>query len=148
MAGPAMAIGYILLGVLLLGLVALLCYLAWFAIIYRHKPLKSILAGILFVCVAGITLYLFLRKKDVNPKYLGDYKLKWLDKQKCNDCKVRLKEDYTYDIIVNKQVVGMGEWETGSTIDIPGEYLIIEHGPDELIWEWNRVIDYIDRTGN
>ena len=148
MAGPAMAIGYILLGVLLLGLVALLFYLAWFAITYRHKPLKAVLAGILFAGIIAFTTYLFLHKKKANPKYLGDYKLNWLDRQKCNNCKVRLKEDYTYDIIVNNQVVGMGKWETGSAIDIPGEYLQIEHGPNEIIWEWNRLIEYIDRTGN
>lgn len=149
MAGPAMAIGYILLGVLLLALGALLFYLLYFVIIYRrHKPLKAVLAGILFAGTAVFATYLFLHKKKANPKYLGYYKLNWLDKQKCGNCKIRLKEDYTYDIIVNDQVVGDGKWDTGSTIDIPGTYLEIEHGPKEIIWEWNRLIEYIDRTGN
>jgi hypothetical protein len=146
MAGPAMAIGFILLAILLLGLLALLFYLAYFAIIYRHKPLKAVLAGILFAGIIAFTLYLFLRKKEANPKYLGDYKLKWLDRQPCNNCRVRLKQDYTYDIIVNNQVTGTGKWKTGSAIDIPGEYLVIEHGPTDLVWEWNRLIEYIDRT--
>jgi hypothetical protein len=148
MAGPAMAIGYFLLAILGLGLLAFLLYLLYFAIIYRHKPLKALLAGVLFAGLATLTLYLLLRKKEANPKYLGDYKLNWLDKQKCENCKVRLKEDYTYDIIVNGQVVGDGKWETGSAIDIPGEFLKIEHGPKEIIWEWNRMIEFIDRTGD
>jgi hypothetical protein len=148
MAGTAMTIGVILLVILLIGLVALLFYLLYFAIIYRHKPLKAVLAGILFACIAAFTLFLFLRRRNANPKYLGDYKLNWLDRHKCNNCKVRLKENYTYDIIVNNQVVGEGKWHTGTAIDIPGNYLIIEHGPREIIWEWNRMIDFIDRSGN
>lgn len=61
MAGPAMAIGIILLAILLLGVVALILYLLYFAIIYRHKTMKALLAGILAVCLIVVALFLYLR---------------------------------------------------------------------------------------
>jgi hypothetical protein len=148
MAGPAMAIGIILLIILLIGLVALFLYLLYFAIIYRHKPLKATLAGILFACLLVLIACLYFRKQKADPKFLGDYKLNSLDKKKCENCKVRLKEDYTYDILVNNQVAGNGKWETETTIDIPGEFLKIENGPRWVRWEENRLIEAIDRTSN
>ena len=74
MAGPAMAIGFIILVILGIGLLALFLYLLYFAIIYRHKKLKALLAGILFAGLAVLTAYLLLRKKEANPKYLAYYK--------------------------------------------------------------------------
>lgn len=148
MAGSAMAIGIILLVILGTGLGALFLYLLYFAIIYRHKPLKAIIAGVLFVSLTAVAVYLFLRKKEANPKYLGDYKLNSLDNYKCENCTVRLKEDYTYDILVNGQVAGNGKWETETAFDIPGEFLKIENGPRWVKWQDERLIEAIDRTGN
>ena len=59
---------------------------------------------------------------------------------------VKLKEGYTYDILVNNQVVGNGNWHIETAIDIPGPFLKIDHGPTGVVWESDRLIDYIDRT--
>jgi len=147
-AGPAMVIGIILLVILLLGFAAFLLYLLYFAIIYRHKKMKALLSGILFICLTGGVVYLYWGEKKADPKYLGDYKLNTLDKHKCENCTVRLKEDYTYDILVNGQVSGNGKWETETAIDIPGEFLKIENGPRWVKWQEARLIEAIDRTGN
>ncbi|HEY1202329.1 MAG TPA: hypothetical protein VGE79_15170 [Niastella sp.] len=144
----AIVFGLILLAVLLLGVVGFILYLLYFAIIYRHRPLKAILAGILAVCLIGGGLFLYLRTNKADPKILGDYKLNKLDGWKCENCKVNLREDYTYDIIVNNQVVGNGKWETKTAIDIPGEFLEIENGPSSIHWEENRLIEEINRIPN
>src|ERR1044072_9671851 len=112
----ATVFGLILLAVFLLGVVGFILYLLYFAIIYRHRPLKAILAGILAVCLIGVGLFLYWRTNKADPKILGDYKLNKLDGWKCENCKVRLKEDYTYDILVNGQLAGSGNWETESAI--------------------------------
>jgi hypothetical protein len=145
MAGPAMAIGYILLAILGLGLLALFLYLLYFAIIYRHRSLKAILAGILFAGITTLTLYLFLRKKEANPRYLGDYKLEKLDRQKCENCLVRLKEDFTYDIIVSGRVVGNGNWHTVTGIDDVA--LFIEYSTYCYLLNDGKEIEEIDRSG-
>lgn len=144
MAGPAIAIGIILLAILLLGVVALILYLLYFAIIYRHKQTKAMLAGVLAVCLAVVVLFMFLYKKKPDPTFLGDYKLNRLDGWKCENCIVRLKEDYTYDILVNGQFAGKGKWDTESAIDIPGEFLKIENGPRWIKGE-ERLIEAINR---
>ena len=77
---------------------------------------------------------------------MGDYKLLSLDRNDCDSCKVRLYETYRYDILVKDKIVGQGNWEIETAMDIPGYFLKLENGPKSVVWEKDRLIDEIDRT--
>jgi hypothetical protein len=144
--GPALAMQLLLItgffGLIVLSLV--------YAIRNRHSLKKSIPAGLLFLglATAGIYVYTGIRRREdeASKKFLGDYKLGMLDRQQCESCKVRLKSNYRYDILVNGKVVGGGKWHIETAIDIPGYFLKLENGPRSVTWEADRLIDYIDRT--
>jgi hypothetical protein len=146
MAGPALALRFILL----VAFFGLILFLFIYAIRKRYSPKKSIPAGLLFLGLTTFSIYTYWKIKrseyETSKKFLGDYKLSRLDKQNCENCKVRLKDGYTYDILVNDKVVGQGKWHIGTAVDIPGTFLKIDNGPTWVIWESDRLIEYINRT--
>jgi hypothetical protein len=146
MVGIALALQYIFLAGWLVSLLLILIY----TIRKWHLPKISIPAGLLFLSFLFISCYFYYgRKQDeykASKKFLGYYKLELLDRKKCEDCKVKLKDGYTYDIIKSGKIVGQGEWHLETAIDIPGPFLKIDNGPTSVIWENDRYIDYIDRT--
>jgi hypothetical protein len=146
MAGPALALQYILLASWLGLILILLIY----TIRKRHNLKKSIPSGLIFLGLAFISGYFYYGMKQdkykASKKILGDYKLERLDRKECENCKVKLKDGYIYDIIVNDKVVGQGKWNIETAIDIPGYFLKLENGPLYVVWEHNRLIEYIDRT--
>ena len=146
MAGPALAIEYLLLFTFFAFLIFLLAY----SIIRRRSLKKSIPAGILFLVLTGFAIYVYRNNNkneyQASKKFLGDYKLEKLDREKCDSCKVRLYDGYTYDIIVKDNIVGHGKWHIETAIDIPGPFLKVDNGPTWVVWEHDRLIEYIDRT--
>jgi hypothetical protein len=146
MAGPALALQFLLL----IGWFGLILLLLIFTIKKRHSLKKSIPSGLLFLGLAILSFYIYYEIKQdeykASKKFLGDYKLEILDRQKCENCKVTLKDGYTYDIFVNNKIVGHGKWHLETAIDIPGPFLKVENGPNYVIWERDRLIEYIDRT--
>ena len=146
MAGPALALEYLIL----LGFFVFLILLFLYTIIRRHSLKKSIPAGFLFLVLTGFAVYVYYNKNkneyEASKKFLGDYKLEKLDRKKCDSCKVRLYDGYTYDIIVHDKVVGQGKWHIETAIDIPGYFLKVDNGPTWVVWEHDRLIEYIDRT--
>jgi hypothetical protein len=146
MAGPALALQFLLL----IGWFGLILLLLIFTIKKRHSLKKSIPSGLLFSGLAILSFYIYYEIKQdeykASKKFLGDYKLEILDRQKCENCKVTLKDGYTYDIFVNNKIVGHGKWHLETAIDIPGPFLKVENGPNYVIWERDRLIEYIDRT--
>ena len=83
---------------------------------------------------------------EASKKFWGDYKLEKLDRNNCDSCKVRLYDGYTYDILVKDKTVGHGKWHIETAIDIPGYFLKVDNGPNYVVWEHDRLIEYIDRT--
>ena len=146
MAGPALALGYLLLFAFFAFLICLLVY----SIVRRHTLEKSIPAALLFFVLTGITIFVYYNKNrneyEASKKFWGYYKLEELDRKNCDNCKVRLYDGYTYDILVDDKVVGHGKWHIETAIDIPGYFLKIDNGPNWVVWEHDRLIEYIDRT--
>ena len=146
MTGPALAIQFLLL----IGWFGLILLLLIFTIKKRHALKKSIPSGLLFLGLTFVSFYIYYGMKQdeykASKKFLGDYKLEMIKKKKCENCKVRLKEGYTYDILVNDKVVGHGKWHLETAIDIPGPFLKVDNGPRSVVWEQDRLIEYIDRT--
>lgn len=146
MAGPALALKYLII----------LCYFAVIVIlllytIKRRRSLKkSIPSGLFFIVLTSFAIYGYFNGKNVeyeaSKKFLGDYKLERLDGKVCDGCKVRLNDGYSYDIIVKNNKVGRGNWHIETAIDIPGYFLKIDDGPTSVVWEHDRLIEYIDRT--
>jgi hypothetical protein len=148
MAGPALALQYILLA----GWLGLILIILYYTVRKWRTPKKSIPSGLLFLGLAFITGYFYCGMKQdeykASRKFLGNYKLERLDRKVCENCMVKLKDGYTYDILVNDKVVGQGKWHLETAIDIPGHFLKIENGPNYVIWEADRLIEDIDRTSN
>ena len=146
MAGPAMALGYLLL----LAFFGVLIFLLIYTVVKRHSLKKSIPTGCLFLVLTSVAVYVYYKNKkneyEDSKKFLGDYKLERLDRKECDNCKVRLYDGYTYDILVKDKIVGHGKWHTETAIDIPGSFLKIDNGPNYVVWEHDRLIEYIDRT--
>jgi len=107
MAGPAIALEYLILFLFF----GFLIFLLFYSIATRHILRKSIPAGSLFLILSGLALFGYINylneKKEASQKFLGDYKLNNLDKKDCNNCKVSLKGDFIYDIIVNEKIMDM-----------------------------------------
>ena len=121
--------------------------------IKKRRALKiSIPTGFLFTLITYFTVTTYFniqkQKTDETKKFLGDYKLLRLDRDDCESCKVRLYDTYRYDILVKDKVVGHGNWDIETAIDIPGVFLKIENGSRGVIWEKDRVVDQIDRPIN
>ncbi len=146
MAGPALALQFILILAFLFFLIFLLIY----SIVKRSSLKKSIPSLLLFIVLTSFATYIYYFNRrneyELSKKFLGDYKLKMLDRKKCDSCKVRLYEGYTYDIIVKNKIVGHGNWNIETAIDIPGYFLKIDKCPNSVIWEHDRIIEYLDRT--
>lgn len=147
MAGPALALEWIFL----IGYFGFMLLLLLSTILNWYKPKVSVPSGLLFLGLTALTIYLYYRitqrEYNASKKFLGYYLLERLDGQKCDNCKVRLNDGYSYDIIVNGKVVGQGKWHLETAIDIPGYFLQIDNGPTGVvIWETDRTIDYINRT--
>jgi hypothetical protein len=94
-------------------------HISWIKI---HK--KVIIAGIILLILAipeaCITIGSYITKKEASVEFLGDYKLNNLDGEDCANCKIRLHENFKYDIYVGDKIVGHGKWEVRSAYDIPG----------------------------
>ena len=146
MAGPALALGYLLL----FAFFAFLFFLLLYCIIRRRSLKKSIPAGLLFLGLTTFAVYVYYNKNrheyESSKKFWGDYKLEKLDRKKCDSCKVRLYDGYTYAILVQDKIVGHGKWHIETAIDIPGYFLKVDNGPTWVVWEHERLIEYIDRT--
>ncbi len=144
MAGPALALGYLLILCFFTFLLFLLIYI----IVYIHNRKRSIPAGILFLVLTGISLLIYFNNKYVeeedSKKFLGAYKLERLDGKECINCKVTINDGYTYHIFANGKLVGNGRWQRETAIDIPGSFIKIENGPG-IIWEHERLIKFIIR---
>lgn len=145
MAGPALAIGFILLIAFILSLLIL-----FYIMIKKRKQLViSVPLAAFFVCLLIAAVFVY-RAREVQQykdarEFLGDYTLSELDGQYCQQCLVRLNSNFQYDILQDGQIVGHGKWWLESAIDIPGKYLQIENGPIGVIWAHQRTIDYINR---
>ncbi len=148
MAGPVLAFEFLFLFGCFGTSIILFVYTIY-TIIKRRTLRRTKLTGILFLTMASISFYCYYGNEkeeyEDSRKFLGDYKLKFLDGQKCENCKVTLKDGFKYDIIVNGRVIGNGKWHNESATDIPGSFLELENGPKSVIWERDRLIDYIDR---
>jgi energy-coupling factor transporter transmembrane protein EcfT len=146
MTGPALAIQFILL-ITWFGLILLLFI---YTIIKRRSLKRSIPSGLLFLILVFLSGYIYYEKKQSEnkaaKKFWGYYKLEMLDRKKCENCKVRLRDGYRYEILVNNKVVGKGKWHLETAIDIPGPFLKVDFGPNYVVWEHDRLIEYIDRT--
>jgi|LakMenE18May11ns_1017448.scaffolds.fasta_scaffold9328306_1 hypothetical protein len=146
MAGPALALQYILVA----GWLGIILILLIYTIRNRHNLKKSIPSGLLFFGLTFISGYFYYGMKQdkykASRKFLGDYKLERLDRKECENCKVKLKDGYIYDILINDKVVGQGKWNIETAVDIPSYFLKLENGPLYVVWEHNRLIEYIDRT--
>ena len=146
MAGPALALEYLLL----LAFFAVLILLLLYSIIRRRSLKKSIPAGLLFLGLTTFAFYVYYNSNrneyEASKIFWGDYKLEKLDGKKCDDCRVRLYDGYTYDILFQDKIVGHGKWHIETAIDIPGYFLKIDNGPTWVVWEHDRLIKYINRT--
>jgi hypothetical protein len=133
-------------------------YIAYFGIIIllflltinKRRNLKiAIPTGIIFTTLVFYGIYIHKINQEklhiASIEYLGDYRLNSLDGKSCENCKVRLLKDYTYQIIVQDKIMGFGNWNLGSAPDIPNYFLEIENGPNYVITENERLIDYINR---
>jgi hypothetical protein len=146
MAGPALALRYLLL----FAFFAFLIFLFVYSIKRRRSLKKSIPTALLFFVLTGFAIFVYHHNSkneyEASKKFLGDYKLEKLDRKECDNCKVRLYNGYTYDILVRDKIVGHGKWHIETAIDIPGYFLKVDNGPTSVVWEHDRVIEYIDRT--
>ena len=146
MTGPILALQFLFL----IGWFGTILLLLIIIIVKRRALKKSIPLVLIFLAMSSISIYVYHRNKqeeyEASKKFLGDYKLEKLDRQECENCKVRLKDGYGYDIIVNDKIVGQGKWHIETAVDIPGPFLKIDYGPGYVVWEQDRLIEYIDRT--
>ncbi len=135
-----------------------LIYIAYFGIIVllfiitikKRRNLKiSIPTGIVFSTLAFYGIHIYKKTQEnlhkASIEFLGDYQLNMLDGKLCQECKVRLQKDYTYEIIVQNKIMGHGNWNLGSAPDIPEYFLEIENGPNYVITEHERVIEFLYR---
>lgn len=146
MAGPVIALQYFFI----FSYFALLVFLLVRAIKKRHSFRKSAPLGILFILLTCLAIYVYYKNNnaeyEASKAFLGDYKLIKLDGSKCTGCIVRLYDGYTYDIFQNGNKLGQGKWHIETASDIPGYFLKVENGPTWVVWEHDRLIEYIDRT--
>lgn len=145
MAGPALAIEALLLMLFFAIIITLLI-----VTIRKRRSLRvSIPTGLLFLCLVSFSGHIYLRKLEYKRKasevFVHDYTLLNLDGQKCDDCIVRLNKGYTYDIIINGKIIGNGDWDIETAIDIPSYFLRIENGPTYCIWDTDSIIQGISR---
>ena len=124
--------------------------LLFFLTINKRRNLKiSIPTGIIFsaLVIYGFSIYKKNKEsiKIASIEFLGDYQLNNLDGKSCENCKVRLLNDNTYQIIVQDKIMGYGNWKLTSAPDIPNYFIEIEHGQNEIITKHERVIEYINR---
>jgi hypothetical protein len=135
-----------------------LIYLAYFGIIFllffltinKRQNLKiAIPSGIMFSTLVLYGIHIYKKNQEnlrkASIEFLGYYQLNMLDGKSCQNCKVRLLNDYTYKIIVQNKIKGHGKWNLGSTPDIPNYFLEIENGPNHVITESERLIEFINR---
>ena len=133
-------------------------YIAYFGIIIllflltinKRRNLKIALpTGIIFTTLVFYGIYIYKINQEklriASIEFLGDYQLNILDGKSCQNCKVRLLNDYTYEIIVQNKIRGHGNWNLGSAPDIPNYFLEIENGPNHIITEDERLIEFINR---
>ena len=146
MAGPILFLQYFLIFLFFL----LLFILLYNTIKQRHSFKKAIPTGLPFVILTAIAMFVYYKvnknKFEASKAFLGDYKLEKLDNQICENCKIRLKNDFTYNIIKKDKIIGNGKWHLDTASDIPGYFLKLENGPTWVVWEEDRLIEYIDRT--
>lgn len=135
-----------------------LIYIAYFGIIVilffltinKRRNLKiAIPTGIIFTTLVFYGIHIYKKNQEnlhkASIEFLGDYQLNMLDGKSCQNCKVRLLNDNTYEIIVQNKIKGHGNWNLGSEPDIPNYFLEIENGPNHVITEHERLIEYINR---
>jgi|688.fasta_scaffold638881_1 hypothetical protein len=146
MAGPILALQFIL--IIIYVFIAVILF--WLTIVKRKKLFISIPTGFVFLLMTFFAFKVYTNNRNGRlaeaKKFLGDYKLNQLDREKCENCKVRLYENFHYDILKENKVVGQGNWNIETAVDIPGYFLKIENGPNYVIWESERLIESIDRT--
>ena len=129
----------------------MLLYTLFFTIKNLKTIKKSIVSGVLFITLLFLSINFILKNnsqyyKEIK-KSLGYYRLENLDNKKCKECKVKLLENKTYDIIVKNKKIGTGNWEIEHAADIPNYYIILENG-NEFIFENNRIVTEINRVKN
>lgn len=135
-----------------------LIYIAYFGIIillifltiYKRQNLKTAIpTGIIATILVFYGFHIYKKNQEDSQKasieFLGDYQLNRLDGKTCQNCKLRLLKDYTYEIIVQDKIKGYGNWNLGSAPDIPHYFLEIENGPNHAITKHERLIEYINR---
>ena len=98
----------------------------------RKSYKKAIVTGVLFFILAiPATCFIcnnYIVKKEASVQFLGDYTLNRLDGEDCVNCRVRLHNNYRYDIYVGEEIVGHGKWDITTAYDIPHWLLKIENG--------------------
>lgn len=116
---------------------------------YNAKPLnvarnfmKTLIASII-ICFIIFSCRTPGWKKEASKKYLGMYKLETLDCKQCDSCEINLLSDYTYNIVKDGRFVRKGKWDIGTAFDIPGDFLELENGPTNVIFNTPRQIEYI-----
>ncbi len=140
-----------------MGLLYLL-YIAYFGIIIllflltiiKRRNLKiAIPTGIIFATLVFYGYHIYKKSqenlKNTSIEFLGDYQLNKLDGKSCQNCRVRLLNDFTYKIIVRGKIKGYGKWKLESAPDIPNYFLEIENGPNHAVANQERLIEFINR---
>lgn len=115
----------------------------------KNKSKLSTLFILLFFLLTSANAIYFLvsaheRKIEVSKKYLGSYKLKRLDCKECENCKIILHPNYTYDIIKNEKVIGEGQWDLEINSET-GYFLKLDNGPNYMMYDTSREVESIDR---
>ena len=106
--------------------------------------MKPLLSSLIF-CLTFFSCRTQAWKEEASKKYLGIYKLEILDCKPCDNCEINLLPNYTYIILKNKKNVGKGKWDIGTAFDIPGDFLELENGPKNVIFNTSRQIEYITK---
>jgi hypothetical protein len=117
------------------------------AIYKRKKRFVSLFFTVIFIGMSSYAYDVYNRiekKKSIeSTKFLGDYKLLKLNNSDCDNCMVRLNENYRYEILNENKIVGKGKWDIQTAFDIPNYFLVIDNGPNNVIPEHERLIEYI-----